>query len=578
MLPFRAGGTVDGTGGKTEAQLLFGRTAVAMGFVDPQQVADCLDLQRRLAQGGRGIPLGKIMLAKGYMSVFQIQEVLQAQSRRAVRCVACGAEFAVGSDARDGAGPVRCPQCLRRLSDAMPVARGGTPAPPDDVPDVTQELEAAPAPPGPGTALLVEPKDGAPVDLGVEVGERVELGRAPGEGGCAVEDAALSRRHCSVANEGGRLVVEDLGSRNGTFVNGERIVRRNLRPGDEIEIGESRVIVRAPRSGEPAPKNTTELWRAEGLCMLCGVVIPAEDLASGRAQKAREGLICELCLEVALVPGRKLGGYRIIEQIGIGGMAEVYRAEQVSSGRIAAMKTLLDPQNASEHERARFVQEAKASARLEHPNLVRIFDAGEESGIPYILMEYIEGEDLADILDRRGRLDVGTSLDIVLDITAALAYAHSHGVIHRDVKPGNIIIDRVWGRARLLDLGVAKVHDLSEASRLTQRDMGIGTLEYAAPEQIQSARDVDARADIYSLGATLYRMVVGVRPFTATRQIDLARAVMDDPVEWPEHARRTVAEPLRDVIERAMSKRPSQRYVSADDLRAALAKVREELD
>jgi len=307
-------------------------------------------------------------------------------------------------------------------------------------------------------------------------------------------------------------------------------------------------------------------------------VIPADHLASGRAQKAREGLICELCLEVALVPGRKLGGYRIIEQIGVGGMAEVYRAEQVESGRIAAMKTLLDPQNATDQERARFVREAKASARLEHPNLVRIFDAGEESGIPYILMEFIEGEDLADVLDRRGRLAVGTSVDIVMDIASALAYAHSHGVIHRDVKPANIIMDNVWGRARLLDLGVAKIHDLSEKSRLTQRDMGIGTLEYAAPEQITSARDVDGRADVYSLGATLYRMVVGVRPFTATRQIDLARAVIDDPLEWPDHALRTVPKALRDVIEKAMSKRPDQRHPTADDLRTALAKVREELD
>ena len=570
--------------GGTGAKHLFGRIAVAMGFVDPQQVADSLDLQRRLAQGGRGIPLGKIMLAKGYMSVFQIQEVLKGQARSAVRCAACGAEFAIGDGALGESGPARCPQCLRRLSDAMPAASEDAPSEPYDMPDVTQELAVAPAPPGPGAALLVEPKVGPPFDLPTEIGERIELGRAPGEGlpggqtgGRAIDDSALSRCHCAVSNEGGRLFVEDLGSRNGTFVNGERVVRRQLHPGDEIEIGESRVIVRAPRSGGKQA-NSTELWRAEGLCMLCGVVIPAEDLASGRAQKAREGLICRLCLEVALVPGRKLGGYRIIEQIGVGGMAEVYRAEQVSSGRIAAMKTLLDPQNASDLERARFVQEAKASARLEHPNLVRIFDAGEESAIPYIIMEYIEGEDLADILDRRGRLGIGTSLDIVMDIASALAYAHAHAVIHRDVKPANIIIDSVWGRARLLDLGVAKIHDLSEKSRLTQRDMGIGTLEYAAPEQITSARDVDGRADVYSLGATLFRMVVGVRPFTATRQIDLAKAVMDDPLEWPDFARDHVPKALRRVIGKAMEKKPDRRHASADVFRAELAKVREGLD
>ncbi|MHC4503714.1 MAG: protein kinase domain-containing protein [Planctomycetota bacterium] len=557
-----------------DSRILFGRAAVAMGLVTPQQVADCLDLQRRLAQGGRPIPLGKIMLAKGNMTAFQIQEVLDAQSRHAVRCAACGAEFAVRKGPADGAGPVRCPQCLRRLSDAIPVG-----APPGREGDgdrigMTQQLETAPAPPGPGQALHVEPVKGEPTDVDVPTGGRVELGRAPGEGGVTIADLALSRRHCAVTNEGGRLLVEDLGSRNGTYVNGARVVRQPLRPGDEIEIGESRILVRAPRAGDGPTSNTTDLWRAEGLCMLCGMVVASEELAEGLAQRAEHGIICPKCLKVALVPGRTLGGYRIIEQIGRGGMAEVYRAEQATGHLIVALKTLTNPQKASESARSRFVQEARAGARLEHPNLVRIFDAGEESGIPYIVLEYIEGEDLADILDARGLLDVPT---IALDIAAALAYAHSHGVIHRDVKPGNIILDRTYRRARLLDLGVAKIHDLDEGSRLTRPGVGLGTLEYASPEQIQSAKDVDGRADVYSLGATLYRMVMGQRPFDATRELDIAKAILAEPVRWPEDARGDAPKPLRAVIERAMQKKPKSRYDGANEFRAALAKVREEM-
>jgi serine/threonine protein kinase len=373
------------------------------------------------------------------------------------------------------------------------------------------------------------------------------------------------------------LYVEDLGSRNGTFVNGERIVRRILKPGDEIEIGGSRVIVRAPRSATTAVSNSTDFWRAEGLCSLCGEVVPRQDVESGKAQQAEHGLLCSKCLLVALVPGRVLGGYRILERIGFGGMAEIYRAEQVDGGRIAALKTMQNPHNAPESARKRFVQEARASARLEHANLARLYDAGEESGIPYLVMEYIQGDDLATILDRRGHLPQIEALDIAVDIASALAYAHEHGVVHRDVKPANIVLDSAYGRARLIDLGVAKMLDLDEKMRLTREGVGLGTLEYASPEQIECARNVDGRADIYSLGATVYRMVVGARPFTASRDIDLAKAIICDPLKWPDAILDRVDGSLRDVVAHAMEKKPDERYQTAGELRDALVRVRESL-
>ncbi|MHC4253657.1 MAG: protein kinase domain-containing protein, partial [Planctomycetota bacterium] len=504
------------------------------------------------------------------------EEVLEAQARRAVMCVSCGAALAIGESLKDATGPMRCPRCLRRLSDFIELT---SPPKPSARPAVgrTQEMKTTPPPPGPGSCLHVEPKEGESADVDVPEDEGLVVGRAPGKDGFLIADISLSRKHCEFSFRSGGLVIEDLGSRNGTFVNGERVVNRGLRPGDEIEIGESRILVRSPPAGGARASNSTELWRAEGLCVLCGVVIPADDIAAGRAQGTPQGLTCSRCLGVALFPGRILGGYRILEQIGFGGMAKVYRAEKVSGGRIVAVKTLLDPKGASPQQRERFVREARASARLEHPNLVRVYDAGEHSGIPYIVMEYIEGEDLAGILDRRGKIEVGRSVDITLDVAAALTYAHEHGIVHRDVKPGNIILDAVYGRARLLDLGVAKVLDFEEEVRLTRTGMGIGTLEYAAPEQIESANTVDGRADIYALGATLYRMVVGRRPFVATRELALARAILQNPVTWPDEAVARVPADLRAAVEKAMEKRPSDRFRTAEDFRAALAKVRESL-
>lgn len=577
---------------------LFGRTAVRLGLIDSEQLADCLDLQRRLARGGGTIPLGKIMLAKGYIAARQIEEILRAQSRRAVACSSCGAEFAV--DEAEEKGPFRCPACLRRIA-AGPRLPSPPPSPPPKVsvprrePAAAREVAGRPGPPeaptlderraetitfvapaapaAPALGIRLECPGSEPREIDLPEGGRIEVGRAL-ENDVKLVDPALSRRHCAFFEKDGRVFVEDLGSRNGTFVNGEAVARpRRLSPGDEVTFGPARVQLAARLPG----RSTTEVVRAVGLCTFCGNIVTDASLASGKAMRSESGLVCETCLGGTVFPGKLMGKYRIIERIGHGGMAEVYRSEHAESSMIVALKVLSESRSATENARKRFVMEARAGARLEHPNLVRIYDAGEHEGLLYIVMEYVEGDDVAELLDRVGHLELGAGLDIGLDIAAALAYAHARGVIHRDVKPGNIILDRVWKRARLLDLGVAKRLDLDESERMTRSGVGLGTLDYAAPEQIESAKHAGPPADIYSLGAALYRIVVGVRPFNAESELGLAKAILFEELTWPEFCRDRVPEPFMRVVSRAMAKRPGDRYASADEFRAACARLREEL-
>ena len=262
--------------------------------------------------------------------------------------------------------------------------------------------------------------------------------------------------------------------------------------------------------------------------------------------------------------------YRNMTLIGRGGMAEVYHAYQPSQHRDVAIKVLPADLAEDEQFRKRFQREAQALAGLEHPNIVKIFDYGTENNLYYMVMEYLNGDNLSDLLKKKSRLGTEETLPILRNVADALDYAHSLGFVHRDVKPSNVILDGslVSPRAVLTDFGIAKL-STGAYSNITASAV-LGTFDYIAPEQIQGAADVDGRADIYALGVMAYQLLTGVPPFKRATTGALLLAHMTAP---PPDARQTAPALSRETaqaLQKAMAKEPNERFATAREFAMSL--------
>jgi Protein kinase domain len=313
---------------------------------------------------------------------------------------------------------------------------------------------------------------------------------------------------------------------------------------------------------------------------LYGLNVHLDDLEQSKSQIVNPGTLT----------GTQIGPYQVLEPIGSGGMGEVYKGFQATLNRQVAIKIL--PEQLAKHTefRARFEREAQMVATLKHPNIVNIFDFGEAQGKYYMVMEFIDGQTLSDTIRAAGKLPLGEVQTLVTDIASALDYAHAAGLVHRDVKPSNIILESVTQiplsaahsgqegdvtqipshayRPVLMDFGIAKI--LGGGTSLTQTGL-MGTLDYISPEQITSAKEVDGRADLYSLGVVVYQMLTGELPFPADSPARLVFAHLQQPPPDPRDIVEDLPGSAAKAILKALAKKPEDRFATASEFAAALA-------
>ena len=320
-----------------------------------------------------------------------------------------------------------------------------------------------------------------------------------------------------------------------------------LQGGESIELSD--VVERFPNYKD----ELTELWPLVMLTEMAGEnASPVDEKAA-----AKENELTEKQLPTTF------GDFELIEEIGRGGMGVVYRARQQSLGREVALKLILLDHLASETDRARFYAEARAAAKLEHPHIVPVYDLGDVQGRPYISMKLIEGSTLSSQL-QNGHMDGKSAAKLLIPLCQAVQYAHENSVLHRDVKPSNIMINHE-GQAFLTDFGLAK--DLRETPTLTRTGAVVGTPAYMPPEQASGQKPtLDPTSDVYSLGAVLYHMITGQPPFVGRTGLETVLMVMEQDPPSPRSLTRGLDRDLEMIILRCLQKPPDLRYASASAL------------
>jgi hypothetical protein len=352
-----------------------------------------------------------------------------------------------------------------------------------------------------------------------------------------------------------RLTVET-GPSTGTVIHLERDVPTLIgsSPGSHLRVQEAGVI--ESHAVVKALKGTGFGIKAIGPVRVNGSEVQASPLSDGDIIEIGTTRIAFGKTQERGLPS--ISGYRIIDLLGKGGMGTVYRAEQVSLHRQVALKVLKQEQTSDPAFVAQFIAEARAAAKLQHPNVVSVFDVEHDGDIYYYAMELMHEGSCEDWLKQNGRMPVDRAVQVIADAAAGLAYAESLGIVHRDIKPDNLMLDQ-HGAIKIADLGLA-----SNSSDATG-ERAIGTPHFMAPEQVLN-KELDHRTDLYALGCTFYRLVTGKTPFRGQTVKDILRAQVKEPAEPASRVNSDVPPEVAAIIQRLMAKDPSDRYQTANDL------------
>lgn len=407
------------------------------------------------------------------------------------------------------------------------------------------------------------------------------IGRSEDAQFCLPHDRFFSRHHCIVEIAPPQAFLRDLGSTNGTFVNGIRVDTAHLKHGDRIQGGETVLEVEVavdqldlppshPRSGE-----RTEPSLITVACLNCGV--PAQAEAS--RPDAKLSYVCDNCREQLRKNPQPIPNYEMIRMLGQGGMGSVMLARSVRDGRAVAIKTLLPEVAVSDQSLKRFMREIEVAASLRHRNIVSYLEHGTHNGIVYLVTEYVGGMDAARLAKHRGgKLPFQEVVKIIEQTLDALHFAHVQGFVHRDIKEQNILVDGSFPNyhAKLTDFGLSKSYKQTGMSGVTMVGDVAGTIAYMPPEQVRDFKEVRPPSDIYGVGMTAYSLLTGAHALDISPKAGISetvKAIFEKPVVPISSRIQEIPSQVSSVIEKALAKQVDHRWLSAGEMREALLRA-----
>lgn len=389
---------------------------------------------------------------------------------------------------------------------------------------------------------------------------------------CLPDDRFFSRNHCLLEINPPRCFLRDLGSKNGTFVNGKRVSAAYLRHGDQIQGGATVLTVEVSAGWEREETVDRQPSIVFVECLNCG----RREQVQASSPDEKLTFLCEDCRDEMKRSPQPIPGYDMVRVLGRGGMGCVTLGREQKSGRAVAIKTLLPEAAVSDKAMRRFMREIEVAASLKHPHIVEFLDSGTHNGVVFLITEFVDGPDAAKLADARGGpLPYQVAVTIILQVLDALAHAHSQGFIHRDIKDQNILVcdSETTPKAKLTDFGLAKNFAQSGMSGVTMAGEAAGTIAYMAPEQLRNFRDVKPQSDIYGLGMTAYSLLTGEMALDLAGKSSVAetvKVIFEQPAI--PLARRAPHFPpaLCEVIDRSLAKDQTQRWQTAGAMRTAM--------